>query len=282
MGEFKVKDYVNALGIALVNEFNTAKLATQSVAIGSNKESSVISKLSSILPEGIGVGSGFVYDAYGNVSNQCDIILYEKGFALKCCINENSKDTYYNCESVIAVGEIKSVCGEREVRDTFKKFNNLAKLNRYFAKEDLDSARSYLSKNAVVDSLDGTPLERNEYDRIFKFLLCEKYTVDLLRTHDLIEEISETDDSVLNYLLDIEGRQMIHLDSNNAIRLGRSKKMAFVEGGFSDFIYLLLHFVGVGRTAPINYGVYLKTFDRKSFLECYDSEQRLKVVNIGK
>ena len=67
------------------------------------------------MPHGVGIGSGFVYDSFGNVSNQCDVILYEDEFALKCCINNNEKDTYYNCESVIAVGEIKSTFAEKEL-----------------------------------------------------------------------------------------------------------------------------------------------------------------------
>ena len=69
---FDIKEYVYSLGTELVFEFSKAKLTTQSVAKGSNKEMSVIRKLTDILPAGVGIGSGFVYDSYGNVSNQCD------------------------------------------------------------------------------------------------------------------------------------------------------------------------------------------------------------------
>ena len=94
---FDINNYVANLGRELVFEFTQAKLSTQAVAIGSNKESSVINKLSNILPSGVGIGSGFVYDSFGNVSNQSDIILYEKDFCIKATIKYDEKNSFYNC-----------------------------------------------------------------------------------------------------------------------------------------------------------------------------------------
>ena len=228
------------------------------MAIGSNKELSVISKLKDVLPEGIGIGSGFVYDSSGRVSNQCDIILYESEFALKCCINDNEKDTYYNCESVIAVGEVKSTCGEREMRDVLTKFNNLAKLERYLSPNQLCATRSYLSKMAMDESLENVPIPRDDHHKIFKFLLCERCTVSLKRIRSLIDEITERKDAVFNTVLDISGKQIVHITNEYKLSLVVSDKMVETDGSFSNFIYHILCFINIGKTVPIDYGVYLR------------------------
>ena len=155
MDSFNARQYVEFLGKSLVHEFDMAKMATQTVAIGSNKENSVITKLQNILPPGVGIGSGFVFDSWGNVSGQCDIILYENEFALKCCINDN-------------------------------------------------------------------------------------------------------DDAAFSMMLDISGKQIVHVDLERHLRLQRADMMAKIEGSFSDFIYQLLNFINNGKSVPIDYAPYLK------------------------
>ena len=98
--------YVTLLGDELIRDFEKSKNSIHPHECGTKKEISTIEKLQDILPEGIGVGSGFVIDSYRNISAQADIIIYEKNFALKF-YKSNPNYTYYNCESVIAVGEIK-------------------------------------------------------------------------------------------------------------------------------------------------------------------------------
>ena len=106
---FSVQDYIKFLGEELVHEFSVAGMTTHPHAVGSGRENSARLKLKNILPAGVGVGSGFVIDSYGNTSQQCDIILYEENFAMKFAVNDDQANTYYNCESAIAVGEVKSV-----------------------------------------------------------------------------------------------------------------------------------------------------------------------------
>jgi len=75
--------YVKYLGEELITEFSKSSITTHPHAVGGSRESTARSKLKSILPAGVGVGSGFVIDSYGNTSSQCDIILYEENFSMK-------------------------------------------------------------------------------------------------------------------------------------------------------------------------------------------------------
>lgn len=266
---FDVKEYVKDLGKELVFEFTKSKLATQTVAIGSNKESSVVNKLENILPAGVGIGSGFIFDSYGNVSNQCDIILYEKDFCIKCCINGNEKDTYYNCESVIAVGEIKSMLGVNELKDAFLKFKNLNNLQRFKSEKDTGSNRVYLSKMGLSQNFNNEPIERNEYDRIYKFILCEKVCVSYDTIIKNAKETFSCKDEYFNTILDLNGNHFLYL---NHRKLTLSPYFADLiinvhdtnsEETFNRFIFHLIHFIMTGFTVPLNYSTYLhNNFDK--------------------
>ena len=88
---FNSVDYIKTLGIELVNDFIKAGSSTHPCAVGSNREKALMNKLKSILPHGIGVGSGFVFDSFGNTSAQCDLIIYEEEYALKFIFGLNCK-----------------------------------------------------------------------------------------------------------------------------------------------------------------------------------------------
>ena len=265
---FDIKEYVYSLGTELVFEFSKAKLSTQSVAKGSNKEMSVIRKLTDILPAGVGVGSGFVYDSYGNVSNQCDIIIYEKDFCIKACINGDEKNTYYNCESVIAVGEIKSILYGNELRDSIEKFINLNKLIRFKNESDNGANRQYLSKMGLCQNLDNSPLERTDYDRIYKFILCEKIDTTFDNIFKIIKESVSCKDEIFNTLLDLDGKQILFAKEGKLTLSPQLATTIFMDvndskNNFNRFIYHLTHFIKQGTTVPLNYEIYFKMKDDK-------------------
>ena len=96
---------------------------------GDAREKAVRTKLEAILPGGVGVGTGCVIDSEGKASSQIDVILYEQQF---CPIFRVAEDVgYYPCESVIAVGEIKSTIGKKELGDIYQKVASVRKLNRF-------------------------------------------------------------------------------------------------------------------------------------------------------
>lgn len=175
---FDSKEYIKILGEELISDFIKAGKTTHTCAVGSGREKALMNKLKSILPHGVGVGSGFVIDSFGNTSSQCDLIIYEEEFALKFIINNDDTYAYYNCESVIAVGEIKSDASIADIEDSFKKLKKIRELIRY--RENDNRFRCYLSKLVAcgADSEKYEPNEKNT-DQIFTFVLCKSLKTPL-------------------------------------------------------------------------------------------------------
>lgn len=123
--------YGATVGRELVTSFDTAGSATSLGLVGSARETSTRNKLQHLLPAGIAVGSGCVIDSYGNTSRQVDVVLYEKHLSPVYSINDDPGSTYYPCEGVIAVGEVKSTLGTADLEDAFAKVASVKKLRRY-------------------------------------------------------------------------------------------------------------------------------------------------------
>ena len=100
-------------------------------------EQPVRDQLEQILPRGLAVGSGCVIDTKGGTSRQMDVVLYERDICPVFCINNSPETTYYPCEGVIAVGEVKSVIGAKEIKDAFEKISSVKSLQRDFNKRQL-------------------------------------------------------------------------------------------------------------------------------------------------
>ncbi len=77
----------------------------QSQQRGEAREGVLREFLMQYLPERFGVGTGFVFDPSGNVSNQVDVIIYDREFAPKIALGGKS---IYPVECVVGAGEIKS------------------------------------------------------------------------------------------------------------------------------------------------------------------------------
>ena len=62
--------FIQGVGRRLVEEFEIARTATSPSTVGAAMEQPVRKQLEQILPRGIGVGTGFVIDTYGETSRQ--------------------------------------------------------------------------------------------------------------------------------------------------------------------------------------------------------------------
>lgn len=123
--------YADLVSKELVLSFDKANLGTTSGLVGSAKEHPVKKKLEHILPAGIGVGSGCIINSYGNTSKQMDVVLYEKNICPVYSINDTPDTTYYPCEGVVAVGEIKSSLSSDELEDILLKIESVKRLKRF-------------------------------------------------------------------------------------------------------------------------------------------------------
>lgn len=255
------------LGEELVFEFNKAGMTTHPHAVGSGRENSARIKLKNILPAGVGVGSGFVIDSYGNTSQQCDIILYEENFAMKFNVNEDLENTYYNCESVIAVGEVKSVASMTEVKDAIIKLSKVNQLKRY--NNDGYNYRNYLSATAIRNSLGDEKIEYNSdgdtLKQIFTFLLCQDLNAKTSSIIEFMQEKCNKECEYINKILSTTGAYISFLDTQQIPikvmpgKLGANSVFNMVDNkyAFNHFIHNLIDFITHATTVPLDYGRYI-------------------------
>ena len=131
MPEFNASEFITRLGRSLIKEFEEARQATTSQLIGEAIETPVRKRLGQVLPRGIAVGSGCVIDSYGNCSRQQDVVLYERGICPVFSLNDTPQTTYYPCEGVLAVIEVKSSIASAELKDSFEKIASVKRLRRH-------------------------------------------------------------------------------------------------------------------------------------------------------
>lgn len=95
---------------------------------GEGREQILIELLREYLPGRFGVESGFVFDVHGNTSKQTDIIIYDKFIAPRFKIS--GEKYVYPCESVVAVGEVKTFLDKNELEDSISKLLAIQRLDR--------------------------------------------------------------------------------------------------------------------------------------------------------
>ena len=175
---FSAKDYVQTLAQELVDGFAKAGMATTPGLVGSAREKAVRYKFEQIFPQSVGVASGCIIDVDNRTSKQTDIILYEKDICPVFSINENPETTYYPCESVIAVGEVKSTLGTSELLDSFAKIESVKHLRRHCKVER--SFRHYCSRTVLYGTVDERYKQfEKPLDQIYGFIICDKIGLSL-------------------------------------------------------------------------------------------------------
>ena len=203
---FDVDQHIARIGARLVREFDEARAATSPTAVGDAMETPVRRQLEQLLPRGIAVGSGFVIDSYGATSSQTDIVLYERDICPVFSINETPGTTYYPCEGVIAVGQVKSILTRRLLEEEFTKIASVKKLRRYPVHDFmphpttggpivLERGYGNIRNPSIIDVGDKRPSSATR--QIFGFLLNgdSKMSTDTLK-QAFIDLTSETGDAL--------------------------------------------------------------------------------------
>ena len=185
MPEFNAPDFISRLGHSLINEFEEARKATTSQLIGEAIETPVRKRLQQVLPRGIAVGSGCVIDSYGNCSRQQDVVLYEQGICPVFSINDTPQSTYYPCEGVMAVIEIKSSIATAELKDSFEKIASVKRLRRFDvyspgSGEPFLEHRRYqgIQMANMVEFSDEKEMERRGLNQVFGAVLTERLRIN--------------------------------------------------------------------------------------------------------
>ena len=128
---FDAAEFVKDIGVLLVHAYDGARKATTPGLVGSAIEQPVRKLLSSVLPRGLSVGTGCVVDSYGKTSRQMDVVLYERDICPVFRVNDTPEATYFPCEGVVAVGEIKAAIDGPKLEDSFDKIASVKVLRRH-------------------------------------------------------------------------------------------------------------------------------------------------------
>ncbi|MDJ1484044.1 hypothetical protein QNI16_26340 [Cytophagaceae bacterium YF14B1] len=199
---FDINAYLNHIAQELIRNYAFASDATTPSLIGGAREAEVRKKLSTLLPRTVSVGTGCIIDSYGNTSKQIDIIIYEKEHCPVFSINDHPESTYFPCEGVIAVGEVKSSLDGKELDDIFSKINSVKSLQRYpYPSVSEFTGKTIISYRHYGSTLSWDCAEEEQFDQkskktdqIFGFAFCgnlnlepetlaEKYT-NLLKKYE--------------------------------------------------------------------------------------------------
>ncbi len=176
---FDPAEFVRRIGLDLVRAFDDAREATTPELVGDAMEQPVRDRLGQILPRGIGVGSGCVIDTRGGTSRQIDVVLYEENLCPVFCINDSPETTYFPAEGVLAVGEVKSQLGKRELADAFQKIRSVKELHRAY--ETMDDG-TYVGRrygDHGSGSAHGFYRDHTNKGDILGFILAEKSSITL-------------------------------------------------------------------------------------------------------
>ena len=127
------------------------------------------------------LGLRSIIDSYGGTSRQQDVVVYERDICPVFSVNRTPQTTYYPCEGVVAVGEIKSWLDGNSLQDAIQKVASAKGLRRHVVTdrmphpttgEPIPLKRNYLSQRGdSVVRLDEGP-EQKERAQIFGFVLA--------------------------------------------------------------------------------------------------------------
>lgn len=180
---FNPAHFAERLGRRLVVEFDDSAMAGTPGLIGSAKEHPARKQLERLLPQSAAIGSGLIIDSFGNVSKQQDIVVYERNMCPVFTINDTPEATYYPCEGVIAVGEVKSAMGTRQLKDSIAKIISAKGLQRYGRpSEGLGGTTIPFRQYGSTVAMHGVESEQFDQetkatDQIFGFVLCARFTL---------------------------------------------------------------------------------------------------------
>lgn len=240
---FNSIDFLKDLADELVDNFKKAGKATTPSLVGSAREQTVRKKLELIFQKSVGVATGCVIDSFGHTSKQTDIIIYEKDFCPVFSINDNPESTYYPCESVIAVGEIKSTLDAKELIKAFANIKSVKESKRHY--------RSHLNRRPYCSRLvlKGANSESyNQYSKsghqIYGFILCGKIGMSMGKFLSKCAELIKQEEAYLlpNIIVSLQDGVFVYLDTVNQCtcvdKIGANHFYNVVNPG-GEFQYLL-------------------------------------------
>lgn len=182
---------------------------------GFYRENTLKKFLRFFVPMRLDFASGFVITNSGDISTQCDVIVYDK--TVTPLIESSEKQLFFPVETVTAIGEVKSIINKSHFKVALNKLAEI-KILRESIKSPSIIRRE---REGIFNPVD------YPYDHVPSFIVCQKLDFDL--TH-ITEEIDSFYDAHIEYrnrhnlILSIEDGILLYYDDN-------SKSMMFPQIG---------------------------------------------------
>lgn len=141
---------------------------------GMNRENIVKEFLNHFITPEYNIGTGFISSNKGENSHQCDIIISHK--AHTPLIKDTNNTQFFTTESVVGIGEIKSVLTKSKLKEALLKLSSAKELRHLSTNKD-----SSIVKKRI-------PNQITHYDLPITFLICEKLDFNL---NSLTTELNE-------------------------------------------------------------------------------------------
>lgn len=134
---------------------------------GDHRENTWISFLESFLPSRYAVTKGFVFDSHGGISDQIDVIIYDRHHSPLILESDNG-ERHVTAESVYAIFEVRSAADETNIRYAQDKINSVRNLHR--------TSRAMVASGKLVEP-------REPIDIIGGLLTIESNSEENIRKH---------------------------------------------------------------------------------------------------
>jgi hypothetical protein len=132
------------------------------------------------LPTYLDIGSGFLITSDDQVSSQCDLVIFDPQYTP--LVEDANRRRFFPIETVVAIGEVKSVLSKQGLFDSLEKLAANKKIRQI---DDLSPARR--SERLLLEE------KGHHYDQMISFLICEKLDFNLV---DITAHVSRHYDKV--------------------------------------------------------------------------------------
>lgn len=172
---------------------------------GMYREKICIDLLRNVVPMRLDFGTGFIIDSKGNISHQCDIVIYDANNTP--LIENNEKQRFYPIESVVGVGEVKSTLSRTKLQEALQKMTKVKEMRL-----NIEKNRSiiYECNNTNRDFMPYI----NPRDQLFTFLICDSLDFNTENLTNELDSLYEDIDKKFrhNMILSVSDGTFMYFD----------------------------------------------------------------------
>jgi hypothetical protein len=139
---------------------------------GAFREAVTRDYLKAFVPQRMAVDTGFVVNANGRISSQCDIVIYDR--TVTPLLQSANRQRFFPVESVCAVGEVKSIVTLSELKVALRKLANVKMLRDSL----YEPSYIHCTKEEETSRAKFSP-QTDEVDQFVTFLICERFDFNL-------------------------------------------------------------------------------------------------------